>query len=474
MLSDESSALTTDSTATSETNGKPAQAIRISRDQHCVSRSDISSGCLKVLYTLNEAGFEAFIVGGGVRDLLLGLNPKDFDVATNAKPEEITELFRSSRIIGRRFRIVHVRMGREIIEVSTFRAAPEESLEVAGESLSRKVTDIESARSASGMLLRDNVYGDITGDALRRDFTVNALYYTVKNYEIHDFVNGIDDMENRVIRMIGDPVQRYREDPVRTLRAIRLAVKLNFAIDPDTANPISECAQLLESIPAARLFDECMKLFSAGHALQTWKSLQLYGITDILFPHAAPLISEDDTASHFLEQALANTDTRLEEGHSVAPYFLLAVILWPAVESRYKELNSDSLPPLPAMGIAGDEVISSQVKRIAIPRRFSSAMKEIWEMQLRLTRRTSKRVETLSGHRRFRAAYDFLVLREQAGYPTDGLGDWWTRWQEAGSRQQEEMVAEASTVSSRAKKRKRKVKSRTRRPRKDNEQQYIS
>lgn len=404
----------------------------IPRSDHQVSRRDISPNCLKVLYRLNEAGYEAYIVGGGVRDILLGLHPKDFDVATDATPEQIKDLFRNSRIIGRRFRIVHVRFGREIIEVSTFRAAHTDSVQVEGESLSRKVKHLDSARSSSGMLLRDNVYGDIEDDAIRRDFTVNALYYTVQNYEIHDFLNGLKDIQARTLRMIGEPLERYREDPVRTLRAVRLAAKLDFSIDPDTAKPIAEAGQWLESIPAARLFDECMKLFFAGKALPTYQGLCQYGLFAMLFPASAEMLADGSPEmERFVELALSNTDKRLAESQRVSPYFLLAALLWPAVEKRRGEYLAEGLPEQIAMQEAAQDIIMGQIERTSIPKRFSIPMREIWELQLRLPRRNGKRADTLLRHRRFRAAYDFLLLREEAGKDLDGLGQWWTDYQEA-------------------------------------------
>ena len=429
------------------------------RDQHNVSRQQISSGCLKILYRLNEAGYQAFIVGGGVRDLLLGLHPKDFDIATNATPEQVKELFRNSRIIGRRFRIVHVRFGRELIEVSTFRAAPQDSVQIAGESLGRKIKNIDSARSASGMLLRDNVYGDIEGDVQRRDFTANALYYTVKNFEIHDYVQGMKDVENRVLRMIGNPSERYREDPVRTLRAIRLSVKLGFSIEKETAEPIKEFAKMLESIPAARLFDECLKLFFSGFARPTFEALREYSVFQYLFPQTEKMIIKEPSALTFINLAMNNTDQRLAEGKSVAPYFLLATILWPAVEKQFKHHLSQGMPELVAMYEASDEVLGQQVQRIAIPKRLSIPMREIWELQLRLPNRRGKRAEALLRHRRFRAAYDFLLLREANGLQTKGLGSWWTEFQVADHNERLNLQALLGPNQKHSKKRRRRVKS---------------
>jgi len=270
----------TSSDTTAKSSGKTPISLDLpspnilGRDQHCISRKNISSACLKVLYTLNDAGYQAYIVGGGVRDLLLGLHPKDFDVATDATPEQVKAEFRHARIIGRRFRIVHVTLGREIIEVSTFRATNTDSTEIQGDKLARKVRHLESAHSNNGMILRDNVYGTLEEDVMRRDFTVNALYYTVRQFQIHDYINGISDLEKRQLRMIGDPEVRYKEDPVRILRAIRLATKLDFTIEPGTAAPMKPLAYTLESIPSARLFDEILKLFFAGHARRTYLMLK--------------------------------------------------------------------------------------------------------------------------------------------------------------------------------------------------------
>ncbi len=433
----------------------------VNRENHSVSRSQISPNCLKILYRLNEAGYQAFIVGGGVRDLLLDMTPKDFDIATNATPEEIRQLFNRSRIIGRRFKIVHVQFGREIIEVSTFRALPSESLEVEGNSLGRRVTHLDAAHSESGMILRDNVYGNIEEDSLRRDFTINALYYTVQGFAIHDYVGGMEDIRHRTLRMIGDPAQRYREDPVRVLRAIRLAVKLGFDIDPATAAPIRECAVLLESIPPARLFDECLKLFFFGKALETYLMLKDYGVFQILFPATGHLLDkeEDGRIDLLLRQAFENTDERINQGKSVTPYFLLAAILWPPLQRQFQQNEAMGMPNMPAMHEAGESVIRAQLDRLSIPKRFSIPMREIWEYQLRLPRRSGKRAQQLLGHKRFRAAYDFLLLRESAGEDMDGLGAWWTAYQEANPEQREAMQADmgkAGTPSG---------KSRRRRPR---------
>lgn len=417
----------------------------LSRGEHQISRKSISPSALKVLYHLNESGFQAFIVGGGVRDILLKLSPKDFDIATDATPEQVHELFRNSRIIGRRFRIVHVRYGREIIEVSTFRASTTDSIEIQGGSLGRKVKHLDSAHSESGMILRDNVFGDILGDVMRRDFTVNALYYTVQNFEVHDYLNSIEDIKGRTLRMIGDPEQRYREDPVRILRAIRLSAKLDFTIAEETEQPISGCAHLLESIPPARLFDEFLKLFFAGQSLVTYQKLLEYGVFNILFPETGRFLNrEDSDASKLLNNAFISTDERINQGKSVTPAFLLAAILWPSLHEIYKENLAKGIPTMPAMHEAGQSVLSLQLERLSIPKRFSIPMREIWEFQLRLPRRNGSRAQALLGHKRFRAAYDFVLLREKSGEDLEGLGQWWTKYQVADKNEREKMQAQLS------------------------------
>ncbi len=429
----------------------------ITRDQHCISRKNISSGCLKVLYTLNDAGYQAFIVGGAVRDLLLGKQPKDFDVATDATPEQVKAEFRNARIIGRRFRIVHVILGREIIEVSTFRAGNTDSVEIQGEKLARSVKHIDSAHSNSGMILRDNVYGTLEQDVMRRDFTVNALYYTVRKFVVHDYVNGVADLNNRQLRMIGDPEQRYREDPVRVLRAIRLSSKLGFSIEDKTAAPIKPLAQLLDSIPAARLFDEILKMFFAGSSLQVFNSLQEYDVFKHLFPDTAKELQHNEMANKLLRLAFASTDQRINDLKSVTPAFLLAAILWPALQKIYNQNLNRKMPPMVAMHQAAQSVVSDQVNHISIPKRFSIPMREIWEFQLRLPR--LNRANTTITHKRFRAAYDFVLLREQAGEDLQGLGKWWTEYQEADPELREKLLAPVKRGRRHSKSGKRRVKS---------------
>ncbi len=394
----------------------------IPRQDHNVSRNDISEYALKVLYRLNKSGHEAYLVGGGVRDLLLGQHPKDFDIATSAHPEEIHDLFRNSRLIGRRFKLVHVLFGREIIEVATFRGQQDEE---ESDSKHRK-------SSEHGMILRDNVYGTIEEDAIRRDFTVNALYYCVKDFSIHDYADGLKDIKNRTLQLIGDPEERYREDPVRMLRAVRFATKLDFTIAPETRSPISSLANLLTHIPAARLFEEVLKLFMSGHAVANFHLLRELGLFSALFPATeACLAAGDARMLKFIEIALRNTDARIQANKPVTPAFLYAALLWFPLQREWQKLKQTGNSEFPALHIAAQHVIDGQSSATSIPKRFGIPMKEVWEMQLRLPKRTGKRAEQLVGHPRFRAAYDFLLLREEAGEDMGGLGKWWTDYQSA-------------------------------------------
>ncbi|MGB3611769.1 MAG: polynucleotide adenylyltransferase PcnB [Cellvibrio sp.] len=394
----------------------------IPRDQHNISRKNVSPAALRIMRQLHEAGFSAFLVGGGVRDLLLGGHPKDFDVATDAKPEEIKRLFRGARIIGRRFQIVHVRIGREIIEVTTFRGHHDE------------------ARSADGMLLRDNVYGTIETDAVRRDFTVNALYYNAQDFAVYDYTGGLEDLKRRQLRIIGDPVTRYKEDPVRMLRAVRFAAKLGFSIEPKTADPIFELGHLLRNIPAARLFEEVLKLFLGGSATATFTLMREYQLLTYLFPGTeAALEAGDPLGAALIEQTMVNTDKRVRSDKTVTPAFIYAALLWPALQAEMRRLASH-MPPAPAYLQAAQTVISQQLSHTSLPKRFLMPMREIWDLQYRLPQRQGLRALRLLEHPRFRAAYDFLLMREAAGESLDGLGTWWTRFQGADDEEREQMV----------------------------------
>lgn len=374
---------------------------------------------------LRNKGYQAYLVGGAVRDLLLDGHPKDFDVATDATPEAVHALFRNSRIIGRRFRIVHVRFGREIIEVTTFRGHHDNDAEPGTENGGN-----HSRQSSSGLLLRDNVYGTLAEDAVRRDLTVNALYYDSGKFEVFDHVHGLEDLKRRTICIIGEPRVRFTEDPVRMLRALRFAAKLDFGIDPDTAHAIPDCAHLLGEIPAARLFDEFLKLFLAGYASATLDKLIEYKLLQYLFPDTSQCLQRDTTALSLVRAAMGNTDLRIAQDKPVTPAFILAALLWPVVQKAAQHLQHRGDPPMVAMHSAAQQTIGDAARHISIPRRFSQPMREIWEFQLRLQRRQGRKAAELVDHRRFRAAYDFMLLREQAGEDTGNLGAWWTEFQE--------------------------------------------
>ncbi len=401
----------------------------IPRDQHPVSRKNISRGALKTLYGLHEAGYEAYLVGGCLRDLLTGGQPKDFDVATDATPEEIREVFRRARIIGRRFQIVHVRFGPEVVEVSTFRAAhdPDES---------------DAPRSEGGMLLRDNVYGTIEEDAIRRDFTINALYYNIADFALYDFLGSRKDLDDGIIRLIGDPETRYREDPVRMLRAARFAAKMDFEIAPETEAPIAELKELLRDVPPARLFDETLKLFMTGYGRRCLEQMQRLDLLGMLFPQTQETLDDDREGRirTLIESAMINTDRRLNQNKPVTPAFLFGIMLWPVIVENMQAWLDEDYPKVQALHQAAGEVLAEQNRVVAIPKRFAVVMRDIWELQFRLDKRKGNQAERLLEHRRFRAAYDFLLLREQAGEIEPGLGEWWTQYQNADENERRQMV----------------------------------
>lgn len=414
-----------DSTKASGTRNSAGVAV-IPRDQHTISRKNISPAAIKIIKQLEDGGFAAYLVGGGVRDLLLGGHPKDFDVATNAKPEEVKRIFRSARIVGRRFQIVHVRMGREIIEVTTFRGHHDESA--------------THARSEDGMLLRDNVYGTLETDAMRRDFTVNALYYTLKDFSVIDYCNGMEDLKQRTLRIIGDPATRYKEDPVRILRALRFAAKLGFTLEVNTAKPIRELSGLLLNVSDARLFEEVLKLFLGGSATATFNLMREYDLLTHLFPGTdIALKAGDDMGANLIEQCMVNTDKRIRSDKTVTPAFIYAALLWPALQQQFKLLASQ-MTPTQAWAQASQNVINQQLTRTAVPKRFLIPMREIWDLQQRLPSRLGMRALRTLDHPRFRAAYDFLLMREAAGEALDGLGVWWTNYQVATDEEREQMV----------------------------------
>ncbi len=402
----------------------------IPRPEHPISRSAINNSALKVLYRLKDGGYQAYLVGGCVRDLLLGREPKDFDVATDAHPEEVLALFRNCRLVGRRFRLAHVRFGREIIEVATFRA--------------QHTGDAEGGELEGGRIIRDNVFGTIEDDALRRDFSINALYYDIRDFSIIDYADGLPDLEAGTLRLIGDPASRYREDPVRMLRAVRFAVKLGFRIDAASEQPLGLSATLLADIAPARLYDEMLKLFLAGYALSTFEALRHYGLFAHLFPETERHLGHDRDGFPLmlLSQALANTDQRVAEGKPVMPGFLCAALLWEPLQNRYQRLEaSGKARGLMAMQLAADEVFKAQCQHVAIPRRVSLQSREIWSLQLRLLRTRGKRPLSLLENQRFRAGYDFLLLRAAAGEPElQALCDWWTQIQTASDEERQQMI----------------------------------
>ncbi len=392
----------------------------IPRSAHHLSRKHISKGALRVLYRLNDAGFRACLVGGAVRDLLLGIKPKDFDVATDATPDEVRRLFRNCRLIGRRFRLAHVMFGREIVEVATFRGFGDGNGE-----------DGDARRVVDGRLVRDNVWGSIEEDALRRDFRVNALYYDIADFSVIDYVGGMQDLDDRVLRLIGDPEQRYREDPVRMLRAARLAAKLGFDIDAAARAPFAQLSGLLAEAAPARLFDESLKLFMAGRAADSFRMLERLDLLKTLFPATVRQLEKGDPAlREMIEQGLANTDRRVAEDRPVTPAFLFAVLLWGEVRERVEAFIAEGMEPSLAWQRAGHRVVAEQARHVTIPRRFTCAMEEIWMLQPRFARRTRKRTFRLLEHPRFRAAYDFLLLRAAESDEMRELGQWWTRAQE--------------------------------------------
>jgi len=389
----------------------------IPRDEHPVSRKNISPSALKVMYRLENAGFKAYLVGGCIRDLLLGIQPKDFDIATDAHPEQVHKLFSNSRLIGRRFKLVHVLFGREVIEVATFRGSSESSA--------------AQQQTSEGMLTRDNVYGTIEEDAIRRDFTANALYYSATDFQIYDYCSALADIEAKTLRLIGEPEERYREDPVRMLRAVRFAEKLNFDIEERAERKISELSYLMSSVAAARLFDEIIKLFVSGSGLKIFDRLFENGLFNAMFPIVHHAITHNAQGHYlaFVKAALKNTDKRIAQEKPITPAFLYASLLWPEVHRLWQQKMSEGLSEFPALQQASHQAVEAQLANVMIPKRFILQMREIWEMQIRLVKNNSRRAAQLVTHPRFRAGYDFLLLREQSEEIEPGLGQWWTQYQ---------------------------------------------
>ncbi len=431
----------------------------VPRPEHSISRKQISPSALKVLYRLKDAGYQAFLVGGAVRDLLLGLEPKDFDIATDAHPEEVKKLFRNCRLIGRRFHLAHVRFGWEIIEVATFRAAHTEADEDHSvDEVGHRVLD------EHGRILRDNLYGNIEEDVWRRDFTANALYYSIHDFSIWDYVDGVPDAAARVLRMIGDPETRYREDPVRMLRAVRFAAKLGFTIHEDTEEPIYRLAYLLDGIPPARLFDEIAKLMLAGSAVASFDQLQRLELLAHVMPGVSEALEEapDDAGARLLRLGLAGTDARVREDKPVTPAFLFAVLLWPAILGELGTPSGPLTDDPKALLTALDKVLREQLSRVTIPKRFTLPMRDIVMMQPRFERRSGRRAIRFLEHRSFRAAYDFLLLRAASGEGDQEVADWWTRFQ--AMTDEERLVAVGAQPGGEADKPRKRTRRRRRRP----------
>lgn len=401
----------------------------IARSQHTISRAHINPNALKVLYRLKEAGYAAFLVGGGVRDILLDRVPKDFDVATDAYPEQIRSLFRNSRIIGRRFRLVHVFYHDDNIEVSTFRA------NIVEETRAQNQHD-------TSKIVRDNTFGTIEEDAWRRDFTVNALYYNIADFSVVDYTGGMDDLKNRLIRMIGDPAQRYHEDPVRLLRAIRFCAKLQFTLEVQTESALKSLPHLLRHVSSARLFDECLKLFFEGNAWATYQKLIHYDFLSALFPQTMSALQAHPQSSHekLIRLAMIATDTRVKAQESTNPGFLLAILLWPVLQAQCAKIKNKRDKFFMRLHQMIDDVIKVQLDAIMIPKRFQYMMQAIWIMQFQLEKRRKSRIFSMYHHRYFRAAFDFMALRVQAGEIPSTVYEWWRAFQLANTDTQNMMI----------------------------------
>ena len=426
------------------------EPVHLSGKSLGLNKSLISRHAMTVLKVLRQKGYDSYLVGGCVRDMLLGLEPKDFDVATNASPEQVRQAFRNGRIIGRRFKIVHVRFGREVIEVTTYRGAPAKTHQ-----------DEHTHRiGEEGRLLADNIYGTLGEDAMRRDLSVNAMYYDPATDEVLDYHDGLADIKQGLLRVIGDPVERYREDPVRMLRVIRFASKLGFEIEPSAAVMIDQHASLLNNVPAARLFDEVLKLFHSGSAITTFEKLRQHGLFEYLFP-ATDHILEKEEAGYprtFLPLALKNTDKRIQQGKPVIPAFLYAVLLWEPLRQYKEAAMGQGLNEYDSIQQAADQAIVEEISTVAIPRRFTAQMREIWVMQYFFDQRRSRQVYRLLESRKFRAGYDFLLLRASVGQASQDAAEWWTRIQEVDEGERQKMLM---SLSGGKKKRRRRKKKKT-------------
>ena len=417
----------------------PAELAIVTVERHGLHREQLSPAARKVCSVLQERGHTAYVVGGAVRDLLAGQTPKDFDVATSATPEQVRESFRRSRIIGRRFKIVHVMSGPETIEVSTFRA---------GQNAESTETD------EHGRILRDNVFGNQREDATRRDFTVNALYFDPTDETIHDYHHGVADLQQKTLRMIGDPRTRYREDPVRMLRAVRLGAKLGLSIDPDARQPIREMATLIENVPPARLFDEMLKLLFSGHAVTCLKQLREEGLHHGLLP-LLDVILEQPQGERFVWLSLDNTDQRVRQGKPVSPGFLFATLLWHEVLAAWEIRKAEGEPLYPALFAAMDQVLEQQAGKLAITRRIAGDIKDIWALQPRFDKRAGKAPYRVIEQPRYRAGWDFLRLRAESGELPMELADWWERFARAGHDERAAMLEPETDGPARKRRRRR-------------------
>ncbi|MDP9109019.1 MAG: polynucleotide adenylyltransferase PcnB, partial [Pseudomonadota bacterium] len=406
------------------------QPVVLGAQQHGIDPKLVSSNAIRVTHSLQEAGFKAFLVGGAVRDLLLGIKPKDFDIATNATPEQVKKLFRRAFIIGRRFQIVHVMFGQDLLEVTTFRGASSEG----------------APKDEHGRVLRDNTFGEQHEDAIRRDFTINAMYYDPASQVVLDYHGGMEDIRNKTLRIIGVPEARYREDPVRLLRVVRFAAKLNFTIDPDTAAPIKVMAPLINNVPAARVFDEMLKLLMSGQALACLQQLRKEGLHHGLLP-LLDVVLEQPLGEKFVRLALASTDARVQQGKPVSPGFLFASLLWHQVLEKWTAYQAAGEAPIPALHLAADDVLNSQTEKLALQRKIASDMRDIWAMQPRFERRTGKSPYKLLEHLRLRAGYDFLLLRCASGEIDAEIGEWWTAFMEADGAEREVLQTQTSRNS---------------------------
>jgi poly(A) polymerase len=401
----------------------PTQPVVLGPQEHGINPELVSNNAIRVTQTLQQAGFKAFLVGGAVRDLLLGVKPKDFDIATNATPEEVKALFRRAFIIGRRFQIVHVMFGQDLLEVTTFRGAAKEA----------------APKDEHGRVLRDNTFGEQHEDALRRDFTINAMYYDPATQQVLDYHGGMDDIRNRTLRMIGVPEERYREDPVRMLRVVRFAAKLGFEIDPSAQAPIPVMAPLINNVPAARVFDEMLKLLMSGQAMACLERLRSEGLHHGLLP-LLDVVMEQPLGERFVRLALDNTDLRIRQGKPVSPGFLFASLLWHQVLEKWRAYQAAGEYPIPALHQAADDVLNSQTEKLALQRRIATDMRDIWAMQPRFERRSGKSPYKLLEHPRLRAGYDFLLLRCESGELDAEAGEWWTAFMEADGPGREELL----------------------------------